>query len=35
LIGEPTHLWLDFLILIVAAGFGIAAASALLGRLSR
>jgi ABC-2 type transport system permease protein len=35
LIGEPTHLWLDFLILIVAAGLGIAAASALLGRLSR
>jgi ABC-2 type transport system permease protein len=35
LIGQPTTLWLDFLVLIVAALAGIAAASALLGRLAR
>ena len=35
LIGEPTTLWLDFLVLIVAALLGIIAASALLPRLAR
>jgi ABC-2 type transport system permease protein len=35
LIGTPTTLWLDFLVLVVAAAASIAAASALLGRLTR
>lgn len=35
LIGTPSHLWLDFGVLIVAATVSIGAASALLGRLAR
>ncbi|MFD3505460.1 ABC transporter permease [Streptomyces sp. NPDC058676] len=35
LIGTPAHLAVDFAVLIVAAGLGIAAASSLLGRLAR
>ncbi|TQJ46834.1 ABC transporter permease [Streptomyces sp. NBC_00080] len=35
LLGTPAHLALDFGVLIVAAGLGIAAASSLLGRLAR
>ncbi len=35
LIGQPTNLWLDFAVLTGAAVAGIAAASALLGRLAR
>ena len=35
LIGTPTHLWLDFAVLLLAAGLGIAAAARLLGRLAR
>jgi ABC-2 type transport system permease protein len=35
LIGEPSNLWVDFAVLVVAALAGILAASALLGRLAR
>jgi ABC-2 type transport system permease protein len=35
LIHQPTNLWLDFLVMILAALLGISAASALLGRLAR
>ena len=35
LINQGTNLWLDFGVLIVAAGAGIGAAAALLGRLAR
>jgi ABC-2 type transport system permease protein len=35
LIGEPSNLWIDFAVLVVAALAGILAASALLGRLAR
>ena len=35
LVGTPAHLWLDAGVLVLAAGAGIAAASALLGRLAR
>jgi ABC-2 type transport system permease protein len=35
LLGTPTTLWLDFLVLVLAAAASIAAASALLGRLVR
>jgi ABC-2 type transport system permease protein len=35
LLGTPTTLWLDFLVLIAAALAAISTASALLGRLTR
>jgi ABC-2 type transport system permease protein len=35
LIGTPTHLWVDFGVLVVAAVAGVVAASTLLGRLAR
>ena len=35
LLGTPTTLWLDFLVLVVTAGAAIGTASALLGRLTR
>lgn len=35
LLGTPSHLWLDFGVLCLAALVGIAAASSLMGRLAR
>jgi ABC-2 type transport system permease protein len=35
LIGTPSNLMLDFVVLIVAAAVGISAAAALIGRLAR